>query len=57
MTEGLDLSMAKTGREWFFHRTGVGDHFDMLMEGQKVEFDEEPSTKGPCATKVRPLQT
>ena len=45
------------GQEWFFHRSGVHDTFDTLTEGEKVEFDEEPSTKGPRATKVRPLQT
>jgi CspA family cold shock protein len=42
------------GREWFFHRTGVhGVGFEQLVEGQRVAFDEEQSTKGPRATNVR----
>lgn len=53
---GFGFIRGEDGQEWFFHRSGVHDHFDTLMEGQKVEFDEEPSTKGPRAAKVRLLQ-
>ena len=43
------------GQEWFFHRSAVKDSaFEQLNEGQRVAFDEEPSTKGPRATNIRP---
>jgi CspA family cold shock protein len=54
---GFGFIHREDGRQWFFHRSGVSDRFDTLTEGQKVEFEEEPSTKGPRATKVRSLQT
>jgi CspA family cold shock protein len=41
------------GQEWFFHRSGVQGSFDQLAEGQRVEFDEETSPKGPRAGNVR----
>ncbi len=53
---GFGFIRAETGEDFFFHRSGVRDSFDTLVEGQRVEFDEEPSTKGPRATNVRPLQ-
>jgi CspA family cold shock protein len=41
------------GQEWFFHRSAVGEgEFEKLAEGQRVSFDEEPSTKGPRATNI-----
>ncbi len=43
------------GQEWFFHRSAVRDStFDQLNEGQRVSFEEEPSTKGPRAADVKP---
>ena len=43
------------GQEWFFHRSALRDaNFDQLSEGQRVNFEEEPSTKGPRATNVQP---
>lgn len=42
------------GQEWFFHRTAVkAASFDELNEGQRVSFDEEPSSKGPRAGNIR----
>ena len=41
------------GQEWFFHRSSVQGNFDQLSEGQRVDFDEEPPTKGPRAGNVR----
>jgi CspA family cold shock protein len=41
------------GQEWFFHRSSVQGSFDQLNEGQRVNFDEEPSAKGPRAGNVR----
>ena len=41
------------GKEWFFHRSGVDGNFDQLDEGQRISFEEEPSTKGPRAANVR----
>jgi CspA family cold shock protein len=41
------------GQEWFFHRSAVQGSFDQLNEGQRVNFEEEPSAKGPRAGNVR----
>jgi len=41
------------GQEWFFHRSSVEGSFDQLNEGQRVNFQEEPSPKGPRAGSVR----
>jgi CspA family cold shock protein len=42
------------GQEWFFHRSAVkAGSFDELNEGQRVSFDEEPSSKGPRAGNIR----
>ena len=42
------------GQEWFLQRRAVkaGD-FEALNEGQRVSFDEEPSSKGPRAGNIR----
>jgi cold shock CspA family protein len=37
----------------FFHRSSVQGSFDQLNEGQRVNFEEEPSAKGPRAGNVR----
>lgn len=42
------------GQEWFFHRSAVRTpDFEELNEGDRVSFDEEPSSKGPRADNVR----
>jgi CspA family cold shock protein len=45
------------GRDVFFHHTSVTapDRFDSLAVGMAVEFELEPSAKGPRATKLRVL--
>ena len=45
------------GQEWFFHRSSVrGAVFELLREGQRVEFQAEDSTKGPRAGDVRLIE-
>ena len=42
--------------DYFFHRSGLardGKRFDELREGERVEFEEEGSPKGPRATSIR----
>lgn len=53
---GFGFIRDERGQEWFFHRSAVRDNFDTLTEGQKVEFDEEASVKGPRAANVRVSQ-
>ncbi|MBX6341673.1 MAG: cold shock domain-containing protein [Thermomicrobiaceae bacterium] len=47
------------GKDLFFHRSAVeGNAFDMLREGQRVSFDEEPDPRDPSrrrAVHVRPI--
>jgi CspA family cold shock protein len=45
------------GGEVFFHCTALpsADHFTALTIGAVVEFEAEPSPKGPRATKVTPV--
>lgn len=38
--------------EYFFHRSECND-YDSLREGQAVDFDEQPSPKGPRAGAVK----
>ncbi|MHB8312258.1 MAG: cold-shock protein, partial [Candidatus Dormibacteria bacterium] len=41
--------------EYFFHRSSVeGGAFEQLTRGSQVEFEIEPSTRGPRAGRVRP---
>jgi CspA family cold shock protein len=51
---GFGFIRDESGKEWFFHRSSVQGSFDQLTEGQRVNFEEEPSTKGPRAGNVRP---
>ena len=45
------------GQEWFFHRSAVRDTvFELLREGQRVDFQPEESTKGPRAGNVRLIE-
>ncbi|HEX9898584.1 MAG TPA: cold shock domain-containing protein [Candidatus Methylomirabilis sp.] len=51
---GFGFILAQDGVEIFFHRSALqGDAFDMLAEGQAVEFDVEKGPKGPRATNMR----
>jgi CspA family cold shock protein len=53
---GFGFIAAEDGKEYFFHRSGVDRtfNFDSLQGGEEVEFDIEPSQKGPRGTRVRP---
>jgi CspA family cold shock protein len=43
-------------KDLFVHQTAiVGDGFRSLAEGSKVEFESEPSDKGPRAINVQPV--
>jgi CspA family cold shock protein len=50
---GFGFIRDDAGQEWFFHRSAVVGQFEQLAEGQRVQFDEEPSAKGPRAGNVR----
>jgi cold shock protein len=51
---GFGFIRDDAGQEWFFHRSSVQEgSFDQLNEGQRVNFEEEPSAKGPRAGNVR----
>ena len=51
---GFGFIRDEAGQEWFFHRSAVAQGaFDRLVEGQRVNFDEETSAKGPRAGNVR----
>ena len=52
--KGFGFIRDASGQEYFFHRSAVQGTFDALTEGQRVNFDEEDSPKGPRATNVRP---
>ncbi|MDQ6876283.1 MAG: cold shock domain-containing protein [Candidatus Dormibacteraeota bacterium] len=49
---GFGFIAADDGKEYFFHRSGVQD-FDVLIGGEKVSFEIEPSPKGPRANRVQ----
>ena len=43
-------------KDLFVHQTDIDSTgFRSLDEGQKVEFESEPGTKGPKAVKVKPI--
>ena len=52
---GFGFIAAEDGVEYFFHRSGLDPslNFDSLSGGERVEFDIEPSQKGPRAYRVR----
>jgi CspA family cold shock protein len=52
--KGFGFIRDASGQEYFFHRSAVQGSFDSLTEGQRVNFDEEESPKGPRANNVRP---
>jgi CspA family cold shock protein len=54
--KGFGFIRDNSGVEHFFHRSAVrGAIFEMLREGQRVEFEPEDSGKGPRAGQVRVL--
>ena len=49
------LATADGGKDLFVHMSEIKmDGFKTLKEGQKVDFEEGVSDKGPCATNVVP---
>ena len=53
--KGFGFIRDESGLEHFFHRSaGRGAVFELLREGQRVEFAVEESPKGPRAGNVRP---
>lgn len=56
--KGFGFIRDETGVEHFFHRSAVrGAVFELLREGQRVEFTAEDSGKGPRAGDVRLLDS
>ena len=52
--KGFGFIRDEGGIEHFFHRSSVrGAVFELLREGQQVEFTVEDSPKGPRAAEVR----
>lgn len=52
---GFGFIAAEDGTEYFFHRSGLDAslNFDSLNGGERVQFEIEPSQKGPRAHRVR----
>jgi CspA family cold shock protein len=56
--KGFGFIRDESGLEHFFHRSSVrGVVFELLREGQRVEFSVEESQKGPRAGDVRLLDS
>ena len=56
--KGFGFIRDESGVEHFFHRSAVrGAVFELLREGQRVDFQVEDSPKGPRASDVRLLDT
>ena len=56
--KGFGFIRDEGGIEHFFHRSAVrGAVFELLREGQRVEFSSEDSTKGPRAGDVRLIES
>ena len=54
--KGFGFIRDESGVEHFFHRSSVrGAVFELLREGQRVDFANEDSPKGPRAAEVRLL--
>ncbi len=52
---GFGFIRSAEGKEIFFHRSSLEElNFDVLKEGQAVEFEMENGPKGPRAVAVRP---
>jgi CspA family cold shock protein len=55
--KGFGFIRDEGGTEHFFHRSSVrGAVFELLREGQRVEFTPEDSGKGPRAGDVRLIE-
>ncbi len=55
--KGFGFIRDEGGIEHFFHRSSVrGAVFELLREGQRVEFAPEESGKGPRAGEVRLIE-
>ena len=55
--KGFGFIRDEAGLEHFFHRSSVrGAVFELLREGQRVEFVTEESAKGPRAADVRLIE-
>jgi len=55
LDKGFGFVRDETGVDHFFHRSAVhGVAFETLHEGQRVDFNEVQSDKGPRADDVRP---
>ena len=55
--KGFGFIRDESGIQHFFHRSSVrGAVFELLREGQRVEFTPEESGKGPRAGEVRLIQ-
>lgn len=55
--KGFGFIRDESGTEHFFHRSAVRDSvFELLREGQRVEFTTEESGKGPRAGGVRLIE-
>ena len=52
---GFGFIAAEDGKEYFFHRDGLDSSldFDRLTGGERVQFEVQPSPKGPRAVSVR----
>jgi CspA family cold shock protein len=52
---GFGFIAAEDGTEYFFHRSGLDPalNFEGLNDGERVQFEIEPSQKGPRAHRVR----
>jgi CspA family cold shock protein len=56
--KGFGFIRDESGIEHFFHRSSVrGAVFELLREGQRVEFTPEESAKGPRAGEVRLIES
>jgi len=53
--KGFGFIQGDKGDLFFHHSTVEGTTFEELREGQKVEYDETPSPKGPRAENVKVL--
>jgi CspA family cold shock protein len=53
---GFGFITGDDGVDYFFHQSGVDGDFNQLRGGEKVDFEIEPSPKGPRATRVRESQ-
>ena len=55
--KGFGFIRDESGIEHFFHRSSVrGAVFELLREGQRVDFSIEESQKGPRAGEVRLIE-